>query len=80
MWKTKIFNDDHEDIADAFRRTIKKEYEVNTMERILEEKQRLMSRWNQRADYSGMLRVIYEDDHSHGDGDDSDEKIAEVES
>ena len=38
------------------------------MEKVLEEKKRLMSRWNMRADYSGMMRVIYEDDHSHGHG------------
>lgn len=37
------------------------------MDRIMEEKQRFMKRWNERADYSGMLRVIYEDDHSHGE-------------
>lgn len=32
-----------------------------------------MSKWNARCDYSGMLRVIYEDDHSHGDEDHGDE-------
>jgi hypothetical protein len=36
------------------------------MSRVMEEKQKFMKKWNDRCDYSGMLRVIYEDDHSHG--------------
>ena len=68
QWKSKIFNDDHEDIASAFKRIIKKEYEETTMSRVMEEKQRFMKKWNDRCDYSGMLRVIYEDDHSHDEG------------
>ena len=39
------------------------------MNKVMEEKQRFMKKWNDRCDYSGMLRVIYEDDHSHGDED-----------
>lgn len=37
------------------------------MNKVIEEKKRFMKKWNERCDYSGMLRVIYEDDHSHGE-------------
>lgn len=54
------------------------------MNKVIEEKKRFMKKWNERCDYSGMLRVIYENDHSHDDGghgdgeDHSDEEVGSM--
>ena len=73
LWKIKVMSEEHEQIVETFKKTIKKDYEVNTMTKIIEEKKRLIGKWHERADYSGILRVIYEDDHSHGEADQGDE-------
>ena len=79
LWKSKIFNDDHEEIASAFKKIIKKDYEETTMNKVIEEKNRLVEKWNDRCDYSGMLRVIYEGDHGHGDEHEDDDHRDEEE-
>ena len=67
-WKSNVFNQEHEEIEAAFEKIITKEYEETTMNKVIEEKKRFMKKWNERCDYSGMLRVIYENDHSHDEG------------
>jgi len=60
-WKNLIAN--HPEISELMKEQIKKDYDI-LIERVLEEKESMIRKWNKRSDYNGILSVISNDFNS----------------
>ena len=54
-WKELL--DEHDEFSSQFEEKIKTSYEY-TMNKIMEEKQKRLTKWKKRADYESMIRSI----------------------
>jgi hypothetical protein len=57
-WKQFMYKPEHKIVAGHLRRQIKKDYEVFIMNKVRMEKAKAMKKWDLRADYEGILRVV----------------------
>lgn len=57
-WKKFMYQPENKTVAGHLRKQIKKDYEIFIMNKVRMEKKRAMLKWDKRADYDAVLRVV----------------------